>query len=503
MTTPMSASDAHPPTVCQPLGGLSSLDNPTLPPTRQRLPKPIRRARRAGSLESIGIEKQAQSYAGLPEGVKHHDQLLDALKAAACVLKIPKAAVELLDTLVRRTQGRDWQAGSRPLVWPSNQELMATLGRHPTAIGDAIRTLVKHGFIVMKDSPTGKRYGGRDATGAIIEARTFGFDLSPLALRYAEFKAIGERAQADHRARMEARRQVTREREALFQIIDTAAELDLCSTYWTQSAKRAEDTRSLLSPTLGLPETQHLALMLSKWRVEAREMLEAAVQNMAVQTGEVCGTKNETDSWLSENRQLKNTTNLNSSIDTSKVIVTAQRQECSSQGSVQRLPTVPVASVAETTLSLVEIADIEAKGITPTRIADFCPVIGGIVGPDPTWRDVGEACRSVAANYEISHRTWARAVGELGPKNSVVAFAILASLPRDRFTKGPGAYFAGMVKAHRLGRLNLIGSFHGMRERADEGTCPAALPERKPASDRRAVGSLAAGLIAKLQRAMN
>jgi replication initiation protein RepC len=501
MTTPIRASDAHP-AACQHLGGLHQ--NLPLTATAPRSAKPIRRARRAGSLESIGIEKQAEFFAGLPDGVKHHDQLLETFKAAAPALHIPKCVVELLDTLVRRTQLRDWHAGSRPLVWPSNQELMLALGRNPTAIGDAIRFLVKHGLIVMKDSPSGKRYGGRDQHGAIIEGRTFGFDLSPLVLRYAEFKAIGERARVDHRTRMEARRQVTREREALFQIIDTAAELELWSTDWAQAAKRAEDTRSMVVPTLGLAETQHLVRMLAKWRLEAREMLEAAVQNLAAAAETVCGTKNETDSWLSENRQLKNTTTLNPSIDLSKCSVTAQRRECSSEGSAQRLPDAPVAPVVEPTMSLVEIADIEAKGITPTRIADFCPVIGAIVGPDPTWRDVGEACKSIAANYEMSHRTWARAVTELGPQHSIVAFAILASLPRDRFTKGPGAYFAGMVKAHRQGRLNLIGSFHGMRERADEGTCPSAPPDRKrSAPDRRAVGNLAAGLLAKLKRGIN
>jgi Replication protein C N-terminal domain len=42
------------------------------------------------------------------------------------------------------------------------------------------------------DSPTGRRWGHRDAkTGKIVEA--YGFDLSPIALRHAEFVAVAER----------------------------------------------------------------------------------------------------------------------------------------------------------------------------------------------------------------------------------------------------------------------------------------------------------------------
>lgn len=471
-----------------------SPDHPQTPATR--------RARRSANLDSLAMEQRAAGFTGLPEGVKHPDQVLDTFKAAAPALGIPKPVVELISHLASRTQPRDWQKGARPLAWPSNQDLMHSLGRRPTAISSAITRAVKLGLVVMKDSPSGKRYGSRDDAGAIIEARTFGFDLSPLALRYQELKAAATAHRAHHKARMDARRHVTREREGLFQIIDTAEELGLWSTYWEQITERAEQTRRQLTPTLGLAETRHVAQCLASWRVDARAMLDRAVQN---RTPEDPRTEKESESSLSENRELKNTTDSSSQACSKQNLVTARQEGSSGQGSAQPATAPPVEGAgAGETITLAEVAALETKGITPARIADFCPVLGAYVGPDPSWRDLGNAAQALAANYEISHRTWARAYAELGAQAIIVVFAILASLPRERFAKGPGAYFAGMINAHRHGRLNLIGSFHGMRERAEQGTCPAEPPPRaakpKLRSDSRQFGNLAIGVLAKAQR---
>ena len=39
--------------------------------------------------------------------------------------------------------------------------------------------------MTVKDGPNGKRYGCRDPKGRILEA--YGFELAPVAMRYAEF----------------------------------------------------------------------------------------------------------------------------------------------------------------------------------------------------------------------------------------------------------------------------------------------------------------------------
>ena len=115
----------------------NDLQPPTVSPQSRS-----RYARRSANLESLGMASRAASFAGLPQGVKHPDQVLDTFKAAAAALDLPKAAVYLIDHLFRRTQSRDWQAGTRPLAWPSNLDLMHSMGRKPTAVSDAIRVAV-------------------------------------------------------------------------------------------------------------------------------------------------------------------------------------------------------------------------------------------------------------------------------------------------------------------------------------------------------------------------
>ena len=58
----------------------------------------------------------------------------------------------------------------------------------------------------MKDSPNGKRYGKRDRQGRIVEA--YGFDLSPLFTRMAEFQAIAEQGRAFRERMRHLRRRV-------------------------------------------------------------------------------------------------------------------------------------------------------------------------------------------------------------------------------------------------------------------------------------------------------
>ena len=93
--------------------------------------------------------------------------------------------VHAVDWLFRFTQPQDWERGGRPIVWPSALLQQEALGVSESQAKRLNRCLIEAGLVTMKDSPNGKRYGKRDAKGRIVEA--YGFDLSPIAARYAEF----------------------------------------------------------------------------------------------------------------------------------------------------------------------------------------------------------------------------------------------------------------------------------------------------------------------------
>src|SRR4051794_39087721 len=154
--------------------------------------------------EMLKTDRMAEGFAGLPQGVAAPGRLLAAFKAAAPQLGIAPRLVHALDWLFRFTQPGDWAKDSRPIVWPSARMQQEALGLSSTQVKATNRRLVELHLVTMKDSPNGKRYGMRDPKGRIVEA--YGFDLSPIATRYAEFIRLAEEGRAERRAMGRLRR---------------------------------------------------------------------------------------------------------------------------------------------------------------------------------------------------------------------------------------------------------------------------------------------------------
>lgn len=146
---------------------------------------------------------------------------------------------------------------------------------HPSQIKNLNRHLIELGLITMRDSPNGKRYGRRDKAGRIIEA--YGFDLSPLAVRQAEFRASAEKGRARFEAMRHWRRRATIAWKGIEQIAETAAELGLPAETWRQPAMEARQMARRLARIERLEELALGVATLERRQGEARERLEAAL----------------------------------------------------------------------------------------------------------------------------------------------------------------------------------------------------------------------------------
>ena len=71
----------------------------------------------------------------------------------------------------------------------------------------------------------------------IVEA--YGFDLSPIAARHAEFVRLAEEAKAERAEMGRLRRRATIARNGIAQILETAAEYGFAGEEWTNLAARA------------------------------------------------------------------------------------------------------------------------------------------------------------------------------------------------------------------------------------------------------------------------
>ena len=221
----------------------------------------------------LAADRTAESFDGLPDGVTVPGQVLAALKAAAPRLGLAPRLVHAIDWLFKFTQPQDWGRGGRPIVWPSASLQQEALGLSPTQGKALNRALIDAGLITMKDSPNGKRYGRRDAQKRIVEA--YGFDLSPLAARHAEFACLAEEAKAERAEMGRLRRRATIARNGITQILETAAEYGFTGEEWLTLIR---ETRSL---TLALrrverPEEMTVGVeSLERRQRSARERLES------------------------------------------------------------------------------------------------------------------------------------------------------------------------------------------------------------------------------------
>lgn len=159
---------------------------------------------------------QADAFRGVPRGTAKPLRFLAAFQEAEPYLGLPVHAYKLVAWLVKQTQPQDWEEGSRPIAWPSARHQAEFLGLSSARVKQLNRALFEAGIFVMRDNEQGKRYGRRDPeTKRIIEA--FGFDLSPLALRYDEFVRIAAAVRAERERMRKLRRRATLARRAIRQ----------------------------------------------------------------------------------------------------------------------------------------------------------------------------------------------------------------------------------------------------------------------------------------------
>jgi len=112
-------------------------------------------------------------------------ELLTQLTAARESYELSDRTLRVLAVLLGVHRERELTDGAPLIVYASNATLCerahgmpeSTLRRHLAA-------LVASGLIARHDSPNGKRYQRRDASGAVV--RAYGFDLRPLLLRAGE-----------------------------------------------------------------------------------------------------------------------------------------------------------------------------------------------------------------------------------------------------------------------------------------------------------------------------
>ena len=404
----------------------------------------------------LKTERAADAFAGLPQGVKVAGQLLAAIKDAAPQLGISPRLVHAIDWLFRFTQPQDWQANSRPIVWPSARMQQEALGLSSTQAKEINRRLIEMGLISMKDSANGKRYGKRDPQHNIVEA--YGFDLSPLAARYAEFRRLAEQGRAERLAMGRLRRRATIAKKAIVQILETAAEYGFTGEEWVTLRRDRQAIGDALKEIERSDEMEVGVISLERRQRQARERLEALL-------GVV-----DSDPMGAENRPHYNNYKPTPNPQKDTVIAAKERSGAGGSAGAEPQPSVPQERQDKGMV----------RGIAPDELVKLAPKLKPYLRrSNPNWPDIVDAAEWLRHDLGVSKPLWGDACLAMGRDLAAVALAIVSTKDPTQFTGSPGGYFHGMVAKHRTGELRLERTVWALRRALQSETRPRS--ERYPA----------------------
>ena len=208
-----------------------------------------------------------------PESVNKWEVLRE-LATARQVFGLTDRDMTVLQALVSFHQNTTLGSSeSNLIVHPSNKSICERLNGMPcSTMRRHLSHLVDAGVLTRRDSPNGKRYARRYGTEKIA----FGFDLTPLLLRFREFCDAAEavRAQAEKLHRL--REAVSLMRRDLAGLSTYGEECHPDLAIWTQFSDLAALTARDLRRKLQFEDLEKLQVILYKALDLARNVLEPA-----------------------------------------------------------------------------------------------------------------------------------------------------------------------------------------------------------------------------------
>ena len=176
--------------------------------------------RRTLSLAQVASQMVAKQRP--PEAAVHKWKIFRALCTARSRLSLSERSLAVLNALLT-FHPETVLTGNDLVVFPSNEQIaLRAHGMPSSTMRRHLALLVDAGLVIRRDSPNGKRYARKGRDGAVSQA--FGFDLSPLVARAAEFEGLAEAVMAEERALRYARERITLARRDIVKMIATGLE---------------------------------------------------------------------------------------------------------------------------------------------------------------------------------------------------------------------------------------------------------------------------------------
>ena len=393
-------------------------------------------------------------------------RVLAAFKRAEPALGAPAQVVKLIDYLVGRTQAGDWSgAGPGPIAWPSDAELEDRLGVGPTQRKAVVNAALNAGYVRLRRSPNGKRYGHRDKQGRITDA--YGFDLAPLAERMAEFERLAAEWEARRNEGRRLRREIACSRNVVLSLVDLAVMQDVAGEDWPAVAAQADALwrqRGRHRDPLALVP---IAARLRALRVRVQGQVTAAV--ILVDSGETDPMGPEYRPHLTTTNQLSiakaNTTGTTGADEAGPDRPLAQEEERDRDQAGRRV-VAEQPRVEPTRDTGVPLSALRGFVVTPGFILMIAPAFRDWVSnARPGWNELDQAAAHVRAVLGISPHAWGQAYLTLGREEAITALAAICARHAAGKVASPGGLLRCMVELHGKGSLRLDRTLFGLTDK--------------------------------------
>ncbi|PVE22541.1 replication initiation protein RepC [Microvirga sp. KLBC 81] len=367
------------------------------------------------------VAARAVSEAGPKDALAEKWKVFDNLREAKTALGISDRALSVLNALLTFHQDTTLQLGSDLIVFPSNKALtFRANGMSPSTLRRHLAALVQAGLVIRRDSPNGKRYARKGEGGSIEQA--FGFDLSPLVARAAEFESLAEQARAERKARYLLREEITVLRRDISKTIAVALEEDLAGP-WNDLLARFDALNGTPPRSAEIATLEAIAANLRALWADVDNILKTQLKIKSMSANE------------SQNGRHYHSSKPNPFLD--------------SEQSLQK-------RLEETAAPEPEAKKPPIRAFSLSLVLQACPDIAmytkGGQGIS-TWRELITAAGLARGALGISPSAWEDACAVMGDEDAAIVIA--AILQRSEMIVSAGGYLRNLTERAREGKFSV------------------------------------------------
>lgn len=385
-------------------------------------------------------------------------QIITAFQRSYRSLGATNAVRDFVVYLISLTYPCDWQEDATPIAGPSNRHLADELGIERTQIKNLARRAADLGLIDFKDSPTGARRVVREHPCGPIRYG-YGFDLSPLRLRYDEMTAEIGATKERRREGERYRRDILSHRTAIHSLAALAEEVGQ-DIEAARCAKEAADQLAALKPTqrdpaILAPIFIEIVALHDRLEASLRSIfsVESDPQGPLIPAPITTTTPNESAYATVEVERPLSEPQVDTKADASQRLDAREAE----RGRYNRDHKGRDASRTDALKGFIASPAFVLKIAAPFRDA--------VSTSRPTEREIIEAASYIVDRLGISHHAWGQACITMGRYPAAVIVAVIAARHERGEVRNPGGYMRAMINRQVSGELHLDRSLYGLSDR--------------------------------------